>query len=246
MPWTLALVYRLIVFIALISLPEATAPQPKEYVIGQFPAEVIKAAQARYIRIALTTDSGEIKVEGTAVRVSKTLAMSNFHVLRRGFETLEMTEPNKGVKIVLATPPDTLNDLIIFKTSAPGPNEPIRFAHSVQIGERVANFSNVNAKNGFFKVYNVGQITDTYISLDRPTFPGESGSGVFNNEGDLVGIIDAYEYYQDPDDKEKKQIPNVGRVISYKVIEAYIEASIPKPRKRASVIPDRLPPAKSK
>lgn len=232
MPWALAIVYRLIVFFALLSLPNGPPAQPKEFVIGQFPAEVIKAAQARYIRLLTTDEDGGVLWEASGVRISNSLAMSNFHILRRWYIAVEPTKEKGNKQITMVAPPDTLRDLIIFKTAEPGPNAPLKLAHSVQIGERVANISNANSKNGFFKVYNVGQITDTYISLDRPTFPGESGSGMFNAEGELVGIVDAYEFYQDPDDKNKKPIPNVGRVISYKVIAAYIETSTAKQKKK--------------
>lgn len=174
---------------------------------NRFPAndngfmEAVKIAQDRYVRLEtrnVRTKDPEDASSASAVRIGCRLLISNFHVLAANSVTVEPvvaigpTEKEKFAEITVKglTPPF---DLIAIESEIAVANlPPIKFAEKVSVGEVVLNYSNANGTNGFLKAYHVAQSEkDGHILLDRPAIPGESGSGLFNLRGELVGIMDA-------------------------------------------------------
>ncbi len=163
--------------------------------------EAVKIAQDRYVRLEtrnVRTRNPKDASSASAVRIGCRLLISNFHVLEANSVTAEPVAPKEPtekerfaeITIKGLTPP---HDLIAIESETEVANlPPIKFAEKTSIGEVVLNYSNANGTNGFLKIYQVAQSErDGHILLDRAAIPGESGSGLFNLKGELVGIVDA-------------------------------------------------------
>ena len=196
-------------------------------------AKAVKIAQDRYVRLEarsfLEEDSTK-PFSATAVRVGCKLLISNFHVLLANFVTREpvvaigpgekerLTEINvKG----LTSP----HDLIAIESVTAVANlPPIKFAEKISPGEMVLNWSNANSTNGFLKFYYVARgEKNGYILLDRPAIPGESGSGLFNLKGELVGIVSANIQRGDDNGEEPPQ-RLYGMVVAANTVKAFLRA----------------------
>ncbi len=162
--------------------------------------EAVKIAQDRYVRLEtrnIRTKDPEDASSASAVRIGCRLLISNFHVLAANSVTAEpitTTGPTTEQKFTEITVKglSAPMDLIAIESEIAADLPPIKFAEKISVGETVLNYSNANGTNGFLKVYYVAQgEKDGHIFLDRPAIPGESGSGLFNLKGELVGIVDS-------------------------------------------------------
>ncbi|TSC60376.1 MAG: hypothetical protein LiPW15_254 [Parcubacteria group bacterium LiPW_15] len=196
-------------------------------------ARAIKIAQDRYVRLEaqsiLEEDSDE-PFSATAVRVGCRLLISNFHALQAHFVTREPVaaigpvekERLAEISVKGLTSP---RDLIAIESeTAVAGLPPIKFAEKVSPGEVVLNWSNANGRNGFLKFYYVARgEKNGFILLDRPAIPGESGFGLFNLKGELVGIVSANIQRGDDNDEEPPQ-RFYGMVIAANTVKAFLRA----------------------
>lgn len=188
--------------------------------------DLLRATFGRYIQIAISDKEGANVGTGTAVRISKTLALSVFHALQTNCLTLEITRTGKAEPLQLIAPPDTLHDLIAFRPHDPFDGEAIPLAEKVEVGETVADYSNAMGRNGFFRKYSVARVSEDgeLIELDRPTIPGESGAFLLNTKGELVGIVcQSVDFAATTKDGGKIKITVSGLAISSTRVRQYIE-----------------------
>ncbi|KKW11574.1 MAG: hypothetical protein UY51_C0007G0006 [Candidatus Jorgensenbacteria bacterium GW2011_GWB1_49_9] len=163
--------------------------------------ETVRVAQDRYVRLqtrSIRTENPNDSSSASAVRIGCRLLISNFHILEADSITMEPVTtvgPIAEQKFAEVTVKglSVPKDLIAIESEIAVANlPPIKFAEKISVGELVLNYSNANGTNGFLKVYYVAQAErNGRILLDRPAIPGESGSGLFNLKGELVGIVDA-------------------------------------------------------
>ena len=178
----------------------------------------LEIAKSRYVglkTVNVRRQTNQCEV-GSAVRVSCMHLISNFHVLTTDSSTFEMNDEKKQELSPVGI--STRFDLIVFRSTTPDKNiTPVAFASEVVLGEILVNYSNADGVDGFAQFYRVSKITDTYILLDKPAIPGESGSGLFNLKGELVGLFES-----------NKEGPNgdrlYGSAISTKIIRLLIES----------------------
>lgn len=89
---------------------------------------------------------------------------------------------------------DTLADIALIKTEVPhGGNVKVGDSSKLKVGDEVVVISsprgvkNVVSSGRITKIQTLGECTT--LVLSNPTSPGSSGGGVFNMQGELVGLI---------------------------------------------------------
>lgn len=179
--------------------------------------KTIKVAQQRYVRLQTQNvrRPGADLTVATAVRIGCKLLFSNFHVLSADSITTELGPDEKLVEISVLNI-STRMDLIAIESTVMIPDLPlVKLAEKIEIGELLVNYSSANGTDGFLKTYRVAKKTKgVHIFLDRPALHGESGSGLFNLNGELVAIIDS----NAQDDSDRLY----GTAISAEVLTSYM------------------------
>jgi hypothetical protein len=88
------------------------------------------------------------------------------------------------------------NDMAIFWSSLGIGDSVITPRYDIGIGEQTAwiqpMFYAKGVVNIFFHIERISRIDSLRIFIDRPVFPGTSGSGLFDTNGNLIGIIDQF------------------------------------------------------
>jgi len=151
----------------------------------------LETAKSRYVALTTTNlRTGKTSV-ATAFLVGSHRAISNFHVLAADSVTTEKNAQGESVAIHIVGI-STQFDLIAFESVNGEGLAPVVFADKFDVGEVGANWSNAERNDGFFRTYRIakGEDKSKHIALDRPTLPGESGSGLLNLRGEAVGVID--------------------------------------------------------
>lgn len=182
---------------------------------GKSPAAIIALAQASYVRLDIRgVILSNQKGGGSGVRVSDNLILSCFHLL----QSHAVTEMNGEILEIQSIDPP--NDLALFITEQKK-HVTVKLATSVTLGEQLIGYSNACGKDGFLRTYFVAKVDDAHgiIFLDHFAFPGESGSGLFNLKGELVGIISNLEIVNVGEDR----IPTDGVAVSYAAIARFLK-----------------------
>jgi S1-C subfamily serine protease len=60
-----------------------------------------------------------------------------------------------------------------------------------------------------------------YYRIDAPIFYGNSGGGMFNNNGELIGVADAVEYSRNPDGSSQL-VPGGGLCVSLYNVRQFV------------------------
>lgn len=159
---------------ALASKPEPIIARPNKSL-------ALTVAQKTYARIVNINENGIVD-QGSAVRIGKNLLLTCYHVLSPGATAYHDHYPVE-IKAV-----HQFYDLAIVETNQYLADE-VPLAMTVELGEELFNFSNATGEDGFFKSYHVAKIAGSRIYFQEAAFPGESGSGLINTRGELVGIF---------------------------------------------------------
>jgi S1-C subfamily serine protease len=161
------------------------------------PQEVFAAVEdSIYLLLAAATpealSAGEGSL-GSAVAISKHLALTNCHVVE-GAPAMTLVDEASGDEMtveLLSADPET--DRCILRTSSwLRPIEAIRPADSLIVGERVYSIGN---PSGLSKTFAEGLISGvredggvTLVQTSAPISPGSSGGALVDASGALVGI----------------------------------------------------------
>jgi S1-C subfamily serine protease len=161
------------------------------------PQEVFAAVEdSIYLLLAAATpealSAGEGSL-GSAVAISKHLALTNCHVVE-GAPAMTLVDEASGEEMtveLLSADPET--DRCILRTSSwLRPIEAIRPADSLTVGERVYSIGN---PSGLSKTFAEGLISGvredggvTLVQTSAPISPGSSGGALVDASGALVGI----------------------------------------------------------
>lgn len=161
--------------------PSPVAPQPPQ---SSDPlALAIRAARESYVPLTNRDDLLRPVSEGTGVRLTDNIVLSCFHTLQASATLYSGTEP---VQFKAAIPQI---DLALFQVSASHPFK-VKLAREAILGEQLVSYSNAGGEDGMLRFYRITKITDRFILLDQASIPGESGAGLFNVRGELVGVVD--------------------------------------------------------
>lgn len=169
-------------------------------------------AQKTYARIVDFNGSGQTE-EGSAVRIGKNLLLTCYHILPPGSTAFHEHYPVE----ILAV--HQFYDLAIIGTDQEL-SETVELATQVEIGEELVSFSNAAGEDGFMKRYHISKIVGPYLEFQESAFPGESGSGLFNVKGELVGIF--HKQFTAGLDREGR-IPTYSRATSFVGIREFMQ-----------------------
>lgn len=178
-------------------------------------------AKRRYLATTTVIFESENRIVATALLVGCHEAITNFHVLKEDSATAEKEAKNelKEIDVVGASTPF---DLVAFRSVNGEGLARIVFADKVEVGEIVVNWSNADGVDNFFRTYRIAKGEDKFkrILLDGPVINGESGSGLFNLKGELVGVI-SKNAMGDTGDRL------YGSAISATVVKKFVEKMFP-------------------
>lgn len=161
------------------------------------PIEVYrKSSPSVYVIYAISGDKksieGSSRSQGSAVAISETDAVTNCHVLegsRAAF--LKRGDEYSRVELIAADA-DTDRCIIRSQDIALIPISAVRRQGKLAVGERVYS---IGAPRGLEKTLGEGLVSGvrhdrgiTYVQTSAPISPGSSGGGLFDGEGNLVGI----------------------------------------------------------
>lgn len=148
--------------------------------------KVITSATNRYVLIFAGESFGSgIIVDSGYVIVAK-------HVVENVDTIFVIGENNKETGVII----DSVDDQLLLKVN--NFNYVKVITNTVQLGQTVwwiqPLFQGKNL-NLYFNSGKVNRIKDNSFFIDAPIMPGASGSGVYNENGDLVGVIVSLTYF---------------------------------------------------
>ncbi len=123
------------------------------------------------------------KGHGTGIVVAQGFVLTNFHLLHSGYA---VTVNKKSAQIVKVDP---LNDLALLATNT-GNIAPITIAKTAIQDERIIVIGNPLDHKGMVVRGRITAIDDDgTIYIDAHVFFGNSGGGMYNLKGQLVGVV---------------------------------------------------------
>lgn len=152
----------------------------------------LQIAKSRYVGLLsrnVRTESDKVNV-GSAFMINCTYMVSNFHLLIADYRLTDMNGDKKTP--IVSVGMNVEHDVLVLKSNTPNHNlSRIEFAEKVDLGEVLVSYSNAEGTNGFARVYRVAKLSDTFVFLDQPSLPGESGSVLLNLKGQFAGLINS-------------------------------------------------------
>lgn len=172
--------------IAVLCAVLATNPQPKKEVKVMSINSAVETSRNRSVFIDTRGANGLSNGHGTGVWVADNLVLTNFHVLTINSATFVEDKLAKVVRV------DTLNDLALLSVEI-GKIAPLNIAEGVSIGEFVYFVGNPHDHRKAVFTGRIVDVTEPYIYADAHPMPGCSGSGLYNQKGELIGLISSME-----------------------------------------------------
>jgi hypothetical protein len=155
-------------------------------------------AQRSYVALESRNKQGESTAIASGIKFNGKFVLSCTHIFGDGERVFSEGERLRLISL------DRKHDLALFKSNAAEDSAPlVTVAQSVSRGEEVFDCSNANGNNGTVNFYLVKYSNGEILHFDKPVIPGESGAGVFNSEGKLVGVCAAdrgVNFITQPDD----------------------------------------------
>ena len=153
------------------------------------------------IDILLYNTEGERMGSGSGVILSEDgLAITNYHVVY-GYETSMKAALSDGTVCKLTVVHlDKISDLAIVKIDTNKKLTPAKWGDSANLkaGQSIATCGNplgLGSTVSFGKISHpdrdIGEVAGHFIQLDASTNPGNSGGGVYDAAGNLIGIVNS-------------------------------------------------------
>jgi hypothetical protein len=178
-----AMKYPFAVALAFLSLTTHSAS-------AQTPSSVFATSRDAIFIVRATRTSGV--VQGSAVQIDKTRAITNCHVVN-GATRINLENGGQNLLAVVLNA-DQPRDLCILESKIPfrGAPPPIRTVSTLQIGERVVALGaprNLELTLSEGIVSGVRQTTEgQLIQTTAPISPGSSGGALLDMQGRLIGV----------------------------------------------------------
>jgi S1-C subfamily serine protease len=137
---------------------------------------------------------GKVISFGTAIAISNRDALTNCHVFPLQYHRMVLSDDLDGDRVVEVVGRDTKNDQCVVRSIKPNllPIAKVRSSGSVRIGERVYAIGN---PQGLTKTISEGIVSGKrtikaikFIQTTAPISAGSSGGGLFDHDGNLLGI----------------------------------------------------------
>ena len=171
---TIAVQLSIVIFLIM------TPPKPVISVKG------LAIAQRSYVALESRNKQNQAVTRASGVRLNGKFILSCAHIFKEGERVFSEGEMLRLISL------DKERDLALFKINAIEDSAPIvMVAQSISRGEGVFDCSNADGNSGTVNFYLVKYSNDEILHLDKPIIPGESGAGVFNSEGKLIGVYAA-------------------------------------------------------
>ena len=144
-----------------------------------------KTALSTYSPLVIKNGNGQAVAVASGVRISRKFILSCSHIAE-GKNGKQVFFDGEKLKIVAR---DKINDLILLKVNAVGDDFPlVRISLKAKAGTEAFDCSNAGVNSGTLNYYLITNSDGKRICLDKPVIPGESGAGLFDGGGNLVGI----------------------------------------------------------
>lgn len=159
------------------------------------PATTVEALAAqlkpRVFRVDVYDYGGRLISTGSAVAVSPTDVVTNFHVVEKAWSAELVTEAGTRHTVLGLTAFDEARDLALLRVS--GPLEPVTLRSTpARTGEEVVA---IGSPVGLTNTVSTGIVSAVrtmdgmeVIQVTAPISHGSSGGGLFDREGNLIGI----------------------------------------------------------
>jgi S1-C subfamily serine protease len=178
-------------------LPPWTMPAPKPQRVLQSsltPSELFKSLSPSVYTVAvLGPSSQQVSSQGSAVAVSLREAITNCHVVSRG-GTITLSNGAASLKAQVVGA-DSVKDRCYLRADGDlWPVSGLREYSSLMVGETVYTIGSpkglVNTLgSGLLSGLRTSEDQTQYIQISAPVSAGSSGGGLFDDRGNLIGIV---------------------------------------------------------
>lgn len=145
----------------------------------------------RVFMIEVFGPQGTLVSSGSAVAVTKTDVVTNYHVIDEAWSAELVTESGQRIPVEGMTAYDEANDLALLRVN--GTLEPVTLRNTAaRVGEEVVA---IGSPLGLLNTVSTGIVSavrtlggQEMIQITAPTWHGSSGGGLFDKQGNLIGI----------------------------------------------------------
>jgi S1-C subfamily serine protease len=134
--------------------------------------------------VMIYADNGETQVQGSAVAIGENRYLTAYHVIADGRTNLKTSD---GEKLTVESYSEELDIMVVTSENKAIPVK-IGDIRDSRAGDEVIIIGSPQGNNDTVTRTTVKRIVGTII-LDGVTIGGASGSGVFDMQGNLIGII---------------------------------------------------------
>jgi len=137
-----------------------------------------------YVRLEIVDSDGDKQGEGSGIAISANHVLTCFHVIRAD---CSVKCRNKLARFIACEP---ANDMAILEFDTVfRPN--LKWTKKVNLGEKILVYGNAVGRGGSLMIFNVANVTKYQIHLFPSAPAGSSGAGAYNEQMELVGMIES-------------------------------------------------------
>ncbi len=162
-----------------------------------------------YVPLVTIDKDGDIASGGSGLVVDHNRVLTCFHLLKYDQYTTYENQKANVIKV------DTFHDLALLEFSEANFSKIPTFTKSVEVGEDIYVYSNALLLDGVMTPHNVAKKDKKYIYFFPQLIHGASGAGVFNHNGEVIGIFKGSR--QDEDNQ------GLGAAIPAKIIIKFLK-----------------------
>lgn len=184
---------RLVPLPAPVAEPPAASVTPLAAAPGDLsPEQIYATVSPSIVRVSVLRRDGASTVLGSGVIIGPDSVITNCHVAMAG-DQVEVRERDAVFSATVSTA-DEVFDLCRLRVSGlKGRPAPVTGAPATRVGQRVYAIGSpqgldLTLSEGLVSALREGP-SGTYIQTTAPVSPGSSGGGLFDHQGNLVGIV---------------------------------------------------------
>lgn len=156
--------------------------------------ELAERLSSQVFRVDIFDYGGRLIGNGSAVAVTATDVVTNYHVVQDAWKAELVTQSGARFPVLGMTAFNQSQDLALLRVS--GPLEPVtRRTTPVKTGEEVVA---IGSPIGLINTVSTGIVSAVrnmngmeVIQVSAPISPGSSGGGLFDRQGNLIGVTSA-------------------------------------------------------
>jgi len=177
------------------AVKKAEAPDPNVTQLGVLPRsaeEIFSALGPSVAKVIVNDSSGNTIATGSGVVVAPGTVVTNCHVVARG-RAIQLKFPSETLNATLQQSNEERDICHLYSSNISARPVPVSSANSVRVGQKV--FA-IGSPYGLENTLSEGLVSalrevpgGTVIQTSAPISPGSSGGGLFDQYGNLVGIM---------------------------------------------------------